>query len=159
MKCRRCGGSLVTSYDRWAKPDGLKCVACGRPETEEIPKMEEKIKECKICGLPKPVSAFSLNRSTPDGIERFCKECSRIIAAKAREKRSKPEAVTKRRGRKRINPLIVQTVNALAKEKDGRAEAVKEILAILRTKPLRTRIAVEVIGQLETEIQSGTIES
>jgi len=54
---------------------------------KEVKEMEET-KQCSVCKKTLPLNdqVFSKNRSTPDGWERFCKDCSRKRAAKYRKK-------------------------------------------------------------------------
>jgi len=89
MRCEHCGGLIVD--DQW-EPGKLKCSMCGRrpieasrragvlSEPEAGPEgrktmVTNESKRCTKCGGEKLLGEFSKNRSTPDGLERWCKDC------------------------------------------------------------------------------------
>lgn len=76
-KCEHCGGKLVKEEANYPHEARIYCFACGREEGQRKGEddMGEGVKECKKCKLPKGLSEFSKNVSTPDGLERWCKSC------------------------------------------------------------------------------------
>ncbi|MBD3262937.1 hypothetical protein GF374_00980, partial [Candidatus Woesearchaeota archaeon] len=92
--CKECGRLLPSDHfhlDRRQK-DGLavKCRNCyNQNEKQRIKKLKEKHrlnklnknsrKECSICHNLKPISNFSKNESTLDGLSEICKVCIKKV--------------------------------------------------------------------------------
>lgn len=59
--------------------------------------MHEHLRRCRACDKVKPIESFGINRATPDGIHRYCREC---VNARSRQDRvDDPERARARRMR------------------------------------------------------------
>ena len=48
--------------------------------------MSESVKQCRDCGVTKPVSLFVKHRGKPNGVGSYCKSCAARHSREAREK-------------------------------------------------------------------------
>jgi len=55
--------------------------------SEEQKEDQELMKRCARCGKIKPASQFSKNRKSKDGLQRWCKECKRIVDMEYRKRK------------------------------------------------------------------------
>ena len=155
MKCKHCGGAVIYQSGNSVNPGRLVCMACGREPKGKEEKMEEKMEEkkkiCTKCGLPKSLDEFSKNKSTPDGLERWCKECRRKRQAAYRKKkkpgndllkgsRSEGKTIAKRKRKKRKTVDSKPTPPAVA---EGILLDQQLIKAIKRS------VAKEIVGIIE----------
>lgn len=75
MRCEKFQG-ITTEEACLAQQKARKilCQTCDQPLGEKVGK-----KQCKMCGENKPVTEFSSNKKSKDGLRNFCKLCNAAL--------------------------------------------------------------------------------
>ena len=153
MKCETCGGSLIYHPGNCLEQAVVKCMACGRPAEGEG-KMESIPKRCSKCLRDLPIESFHKNKTTNDGLERWCKDCKKKASQDYRSKKAPASRGRShlRAGRRRTKTLRVR--DRSGSETKVRAPA-KAFPTVTRATPeqiiagLRRGLAIEIIDMIQ----------
>jgi 5-methylcytosine-specific restriction endonuclease McrA len=91
----------------------------------EMPKAVDGMKQCTACREVKPVSAFYLDRASPDGLAYQCKPCHRIVARRWKAAH-RTEVIAKHKEWRHANPEKMRQYGLTNRERNREALRVRK---------------------------------